>query len=291
MDAAWQAHFKKYDSIQVWMSQTYAEDIADFRKLGPAYDAHVKPGFSWANLKHLPTGDSKSYTPRDGGLFYWNLLSKAAQARVDRLFIGMFDEYDESTAIMPMSDDVPPLPVRPGVGATFYNGPSPQERGEFVLLPGAEIPLGDNAPCPKISARDFYVQMSGRITFPAPGPYTFSVEGATGDDAMLVVSGTKILDAKKLNGIVTANVPVAASNRDPVFFRLEYRHGTANGTLRLLWESPAMPRQPVPPEALQDAWGRFITNEGKPSDWWLKLTGFGKEMLSGKRSAHSPMPE
>jgi hypothetical protein len=73
-------------------------------------------------------------------------------------------------------------------------------------------------------------------------------------------------------------------------YRLDYRHGTGSGTLRLLWESPSHARQPVPAGMLHDAWGRFVTNDGKPSDWWLKLTGMAKEMMRGKRNPGSPMP-
>jgi hypothetical protein len=40
-----------------------------------------------------------------------------------------------------------------------------------------------------------------------------------------------------------------------------------------------------------DAWGRFITNEDKPSDWWLELTRMGNEMIAGKRNPYAPLPE
>ena len=73
-------------------------------------------------------------------------------------------------------------------------------------------------------------------------------------------------------------------------FLLECRHLTGQGTLRLLWETPEMPRQPVDPNALCDAWGRFITNEGKSPDWWMELTRMGKEMINGKRNPADPVP-
>lgn len=291
MDAPWQDHFKKYDSVLSWMSQSYAEDVADFGKLGLSYHAHVMPGFSWANLKHLPSGDpSLAYTPREGGQHYWKLLSNAAKAGSDRMFVGMFDEYDEGTAVIPMSDDSPPTPTKAGVAATFYNGSNAQESGKFVRLPRTELALGTSAPAKNISPENFFVRMGGRINFPAPGEYTFSVEGAAGDDAELFINGAKVLVANPLNGVATMSKTTTVSAGATVDYRLDYRHRTGSGTLRLLWESQGRPREPVPPEALQDAWGRFITNEGRPPDWWLKLTQMGKEMLNRKRDVDSPMP-
>lgn len=289
MDAGWQEHFKKYQCVLPWMSRTYAEDVADFKKLGLSYYAHVMPGFSWANLKHLPTGDdSMAYAPRDGGRYYWNQLTAASQAGADRVFVGMFDEYDEGTAIMPMSDDVPPTPVRNGVAATFYNGAHPQEGGDLVLLPAAEIALGATTPAKRISATDFFVRMGGQILFPADGSYKFSVEGAPGDDADLILNGKKILAVRNLGGIASSTTAVIARQGDAMPFRIEYRHRTGTGTFRLLWEGQAITRQPVPRAALRDAWGRFLTNEGKPSDRWLMLTKSGKQKLDGKRGSEFP---
>ena len=74
-------------------------------------------------------------------------------------------------------------------------------------------------------------------------------------------------------------------------FLLECRHRTGRGSLQLLWETPKMPRQSVATTALHDAWGRFITNEGAPSDWWLQLTRMGKEMITGRRNPSAPVPE
>ena len=84
LDDDWQEHIKKYDAVLPWMSKSYAEDVADFKAMGVQYYPHVNPGFSWANLKHLPTGATEQFTPRDGGRFYEGLFSKAAQAAVGR---------------------------------------------------------------------------------------------------------------------------------------------------------------------------------------------------------------
>lgn len=284
MNAGWQGHFRNYETILTWMPKSYERDQADFKKLGIAYYPHVKPGFSWANLKHLPTGDdSLGYTPRRGGDFYWNQLTDAANAGADRLFVGMFDEYDEGTAIMPMSDDAPHTPVRPGVGAIFHDGAEPQETGDIVWLPRAELELGKSAPSRRTGVDHFFVNIVGRIEFPAAGEYTFSVDGAAGDDVELFLNGNRVLKADLLDKTAKAENAVSAGAGDSMAFRLQYRHRTGKGVLRLCWEAPGMSRRPVEPAALRDAWGRFITNEGKSPDWWLRLTTMGKELISGAR--------
>lgn len=279
MDSAWQEHFKKYDCALAWMSKSYAEDIADFKRIGLDYYPHVKPGFSWANLKHLPSGDeSIAYTPRNGGRTYWDQISQIAQAGGDRLFVGMFDEYDEATAIMPMSDDTPLTPVRAGVTATFSPGPHPAETGDRVHLPSMEVSL-DTPPGKLTSAEHFHVMIGGQIKFPSAGNYRFSVEGAKGDDVELFLNGKPVIKANGFPGVILAKEPIQAIVGQSMPCRIGYRHRTGAGTVKLFWESETILRQPVPPSALQDAWGRFIGNEGYPADWWLQLTHQGRKFI------------
>lgn len=291
MEAPWQDHIKRYDAVLPWMSQSYAADVADFRKIGVTYYPHVKPGFSWANLMRIPTGDLSAYTPRAGGLSYWDLLSKAAQAGVDRLFVGMFDEYDEGTAIMPMSDDPPPTPVLPGVGATFYTGPRAHEHGVAAQLPQPALPLGPEPPAKGIAPQDFFVRIGGQVLLQRAGSYLFAVQGAPGDDATLTTGATRLIDAKNLQAMVQAKQPVTVTAPAAIPFRIEYRHGSATGALQLMWAEPGGRFQPVPAAAVRDAWGRFVTNDGRPSDWWLTLTALGREMINGQLSPTTPMPQ
>jgi hypothetical protein len=279
MAPEWQEHFKKYDCALAWMSQSYAADIADFKRIGLDYYAHVKPGFSWANLKHLPSGDDTiAFTPRRGGRYYWDQISRAAQAGADRLFIGMFDEYDEATAIMPMSDDHPPTPVRPGVVASFHPGANAAETGEIVRLPSVEFSL-ESPPGKKTPTDHFYSRICGQMVFPTAGNYKLSVEGAAGDDVELFLKGQSVIKAHRFDGLTETKVPISVTAGESLNYRLEYRHRTGDGTLRLCWEPESGPRQTVPPEALKDAWGRFITNEGRRPDWWLELTGKGRSLI------------
>jgi hypothetical protein len=87
----------------VWQTHSWAQDQTTFGGWGLDYYADVVPGFSWSNLQQSNFG----FADRQGGQSYWNQMYQTATAHSKRMFVGMFDEYDEGTAIMPMSDDTP----------------------------------------------------------------------------------------------------------------------------------------------------------------------------------------
>jgi len=105
----WTNHFQRYDGLLSWMppgANNYADDAQQLTAWGMDYFPHVWPGFSWAHLQQEPPEESY-FEPRNGGDFFWQKTCDALGSNPGRLFVGMFDEYDESTAIMPMSDDPP----------------------------------------------------------------------------------------------------------------------------------------------------------------------------------------
>ena len=70
----------------------------------------VYPGFSWHNLSvHAFPDDIKPVgsIPRQGGRFYWQLISTAINSGAKMLYVAMFDEVNEGTAIFKGSDDPP----------------------------------------------------------------------------------------------------------------------------------------------------------------------------------------
>ena len=117
----WLAHARKYDGMQVWQTHDYAVDQQACNECKQDYYPHVWPGFSWAHLTKKQ--DPAAFTDRAGGTYYRSRISQAFAAGCDRLFVGMFDEYDEGTAILPMTDD-PPLPGAPA-GRFLTNGEDP----------------------------------------------------------------------------------------------------------------------------------------------------------------------
>jgi hypothetical protein len=109
-NTTWTNHYKKYHALLGWMERTQSDLVRQRNTLnswGLKILPHAWPGFSWNNLKQ--TVFPYQYTARDGGSFYWTRLYNAVSCGADQIFLGMFDEYDEGTAIMPMSDNHPDI--------------------------------------------------------------------------------------------------------------------------------------------------------------------------------------
>ena len=86
-------------------------DIKWTKERGVDYVPIVYPGFSWRNLS-LKHKDLARYTaygaiPRLGGRFYWDQMATMIQAGAEMIYVAMFDEIDEGTAIFKVSDTPP----------------------------------------------------------------------------------------------------------------------------------------------------------------------------------------
>ncbi len=73
------------------------------------YAACVCPGFSWFNLGKIEFGGGPplNQIPRQKGAFYWSQISGAIQSGAPMLYVAMFDEMDEGTAIFKCSNQLP----------------------------------------------------------------------------------------------------------------------------------------------------------------------------------------
>jgi hypothetical protein len=85
-------------------------DMKWCREAGIDYVPLVTPGFSWHNLSRFefpndikPVGS----IPRQGGRFFWQQMSTAISAGADMIYVAMFDEVNEGTAIFKLSDNPP----------------------------------------------------------------------------------------------------------------------------------------------------------------------------------------
>jgi hypothetical protein len=137
----WYGHFQKYHGALAWMPQDqagYQADLDLLRSWGIDDFPHVWPGFSWANLQRL-TGNAQ-FTPRSGGSFFWQKIRQALGVGAERLYVGMFDEYDEGTAVMPMSDDPPSPP--PSWGRFITNEGRPADWWMLLTGQAREMLLG-----------------------------------------------------------------------------------------------------------------------------------------------------
>lgn len=156
-EAAWARVYRMFDAISPWNAGRYRDDagmdrvrkevwegdLAELKGTGIGYMPTAFPGFSWDNLRQTPPGTT--LTARRKGEFYWRqfVLFKALGVRT--VFVGMFDEVNEGTAVYKVANEVP-------VGKYFvtYDGLPPDY---YLRLTGAatrmirgEVPLSEKIP-------------------------------------------------------------------------------------------------------------------------------------------------
>jgi hypothetical protein len=125
---------KMTDIILPWMVQRFTplihndmdryrdmiiDDIKWCREAGIDYVPCVCPGFSWHNLSRFEFPDDVKplgSIPRQGGRFYWQQLSTAMLAGAEMIYVAMFDEVNEGTAIFKVTDNPPRSEVAKFVG-------------------------------------------------------------------------------------------------------------------------------------------------------------------------------
>jgi hypothetical protein len=114
----------------------------------------VYPGFSWHNLSKdrpgLARHTSYGAIPRIGGKFYWDLIYSAINAGAEMLYVGMYDEIDEGTAIIKISDNPP------NSADVHFVGNDGVASDHYLFLTGKaakmlrkEIPLSSDMPTKK----------------------------------------------------------------------------------------------------------------------------------------------
>jgi glycoprotein endo-alpha-1,2-mannosidase len=80
------------------------DDIAWCKTNKVDYVPTVFPGFSWHNMN---PGNPQNQIPRNRGHFYWKQITGAINEGADMLYVAMFDEVDEGTAILKASKNPP----------------------------------------------------------------------------------------------------------------------------------------------------------------------------------------
>ena len=120
-DPAWQAAFRRVPAICPWNvgnrsvdaagvshanTAAWAQDKQDCARRGALWIPVIYPGLSADNLKRQPPGTTTF--PRRGGKFFWEQFhALSALGGADSVFIAMFDEVDEGTAIFKVTSDPP----------------------------------------------------------------------------------------------------------------------------------------------------------------------------------------
>jgi len=83
-------------------------DLAWCREHQLGYLPVIFPGFSWHNLQQARGVEAKmDQTPRLDGKFLWSQAVAAKEAGPRSVYVAMFDEMDEGTAIFKISPNPP----------------------------------------------------------------------------------------------------------------------------------------------------------------------------------------
>ena len=86
-------------------TNNWVEDKLECERLGVLWFPVVYPGFSWDNLTRQEPG--KSLIPRRKGQFLWEQFATLSRLGADTVYVAMFDEVDEGTAIFKVTSDPP----------------------------------------------------------------------------------------------------------------------------------------------------------------------------------------
>ncbi len=139
--------YRSLETVTVHAERFWQPDLAWTEANGIDYLPVIFPGFSWHNLK----GEALGAIPRRQGAFFWHQVVEAKRAGAKMLYVAMFDEVDEGTAIFKVTN-APPQ----GEGVAFldYEGlPSDHYlylTGQAARVLRNEIPLSEVPPVRKL---------------------------------------------------------------------------------------------------------------------------------------------
>jgi hypothetical protein len=159
----WSKAYRSFDAISGWDAGRYrddagierqrktvwAPDLDELKPLNIGYMPTAFPGFSWDNMRRQPPG--RTTIARRKGAFYWHQFAAFRELGVKTVFVGMFDEVDEGTAIYKVSNVYPEgqhFVTYEGLPSDYYlkltGAATRMIRGETPL--SKEIPSGLRSP-------------------------------------------------------------------------------------------------------------------------------------------------
>jgi hypothetical protein len=96
------------ESVAKLAREVWQQDIKWCAAEGKAYLPVIFPGFSWHNLSSLQGKEAPvNQIPRMGGRLFWSQAVEAKRAGSRSLYVAMFDEIDEGTAVMKCGGERP----------------------------------------------------------------------------------------------------------------------------------------------------------------------------------------
>lgn len=100
--------YRGADAVKKDLPGRLAGDLAWTKDNQLSYLPVIFPGFSWRNLEKGRGRDAPlNAISREGGRFLWQQAVEAKKAGVEMIYVAMFDEVDEGTAILKGSNTPP----------------------------------------------------------------------------------------------------------------------------------------------------------------------------------------
>lgn len=156
-EPGWAKVYRMFDSISPWDAGRYRDDasmdrvrsdvwegdLAELKRLGIGYMPTAFPGFSWDNLRQTQPGTT--LIPRRKGEFYWRQFAIFKALGIRTVFVGMFDEVNEATAIYKVANQIPVgkyFVTHDGLPTDWYL----KLTGAATQMIRGETPLSENIP-------------------------------------------------------------------------------------------------------------------------------------------------
>ncbi len=171
----------------------------------------IWPGFSWANLKD----DVPNKRPRRGGNFFWTQATRVISGNAKSIYIAMFDEIDESTAMYKLAENDHQTP----------------DQGYWLALDadGYDLPS------------DWYLRCAKQATGVVRGNIDNRTSLGTPPDGIDVFAAVPIAaHCGGENGILELNYPLTSSGQNYAFSidgGLTYPYATPQGSTQMLVEN------------------------------------------------------
>ncbi len=122
-DPEWRRVYRRFNVISPWnvgnymtingrrqaATNSWKDDLITTKQAGSTFMPVIYPGFGWTNLKGKTAAGAA--IPRLRGDFFKRQFQTAAELGVQVIYVAMFDEFDEGTAILPV-DSIPPVQGR-----------------------------------------------------------------------------------------------------------------------------------------------------------------------------------
>jgi hypothetical protein len=208
--AGWKPVFDRLDMISPWRTifnnpdenkLRMQEDFAYCNTKGIDYNPVVSPG---ASTQHLRDGDHmRNWKPRNGGHFIWKQAYEVCKMGSKFMYVAMFDEVDEGTAMYKLIETVDDLPV--GADQVPLNEDGYDLPSDWYLRIGTEIqkmiegitPLTAILPInPETASVNNFKKQNTLVVYPVPANDKIFISEPSGSTRfkILNINGILVLD-------------------------------------------------------------------------------------------------